>query len=132
MADLQLQSNLRGAILVRLLRTGVLPQVLEASEFYPEFSASITPGDFEFLFYSMMKWLEDEGYIRFFEVREVDSTHRTYRSCVPAAKAEALTAKQFEGSTVREKLGTSDTGGMYGRIGEFVGGLVGGFVGSQG
>lgn len=128
---LEIQDQLRGAIMAKLLEGGVTRQDLSAEEFFdPSFATDFDDlAGFDDLFSDMIIWLRDEGFIRYSDQYGGTEGETCVSLCCPTAKAMKQLDEKVPGAgpgTVREitQQGGSDN---YGRLGSFFGGLIGGY-----
>nr|MCU0905598.1 hypothetical protein [Tabrizicola sp.] len=100
-----------------------------ASKFFPD-------GDYyanRILFECAIEWLEAEGIIRFGKPYMGGRLTELIRDTVLTGKGHALLSQQFKsGLKLREAVRQVSSGKGYSSIGDFVGGLLGGFTKSIG
>ncbi|TGV90030.1 hypothetical protein EN801_020450 [Mesorhizobium sp. M00.F.Ca.ET.158.01.1.1] len=137
-SNLEIQDQLRGALMAKLLEGGVIRQNLSSEDFEQPFEAEFHGmNSFDSLFMDMLIWLQQEGFIR----HEGFHTGSNGEACVTLCSPTATAMKQLDEKvpgpgpvTVREIVTTSSGPSYesYGRLGAFFGGLIGGYQGSVG
>lgn len=137
-SNLEIQDQLRGALMAKLLEGGVTRQDLSSEDFFQPFEADFRTLDaFDHLYVDMLIWLREEGFIRFDSLSGGTKDEAVALLCVPTAKAMKQLDEKVPGPgprTVREIVSTQAGPSFenYGRLGAFFGGLIGGYQGSIG
>lgn len=133
---LEVQDQLRGALMAQLLKEGVSRQDFSSEDFFREFESDFQDiAGFDELFVDMLIWLRDEGIIRYDSLYGGTADETCVSLCSPTARAMAELDSEVPGDsgrTVRDIATLSDETSYtnYGRLGAFFGGLIGGYQGT--
>lgn len=130
--NLDAQSQIIGAVLNRLLQSGVARISLSIDEFSEDLKKAGYPDKFDAndLFVDIAVWLSAEGIVRYGGLSEGTNGEAVVDDCHITAKGIHLLNSKLEvlgGKSAAEVL-SSDSPSNHVKIGSLIGGILGGFT----